>query len=110
MTVDDLAAYGANVDEGLGRCMNMESLYLRLAETIKTDANFDALENALHEGNLKDAFAAAHALKGVLANLAITPLLKPIEEITELLRYETPADYDALLARILEERDRYRAL
>lgn len=110
MTLDDLVAYGANVEEGLGRCMNMESLYLRLVETTKNDANFDALESALAECRLTDAFAAAHALKGVLSNLAITPLQKPVEEITELLRHETPADYDALLARIMEERDRFKAL
>ncbi len=110
MTLDDLVAYGANVEEGLGRCMNMESLYLRLVETTKNDANFDALESALAEGRLTDAFAAAHALKGVLSNLAITPLQKPVEEITELLRHETPVDYDALLAHIMEERDRFKAL
>ena len=110
MTLDDLRAYGANVEEGLGRCMGMESLYLRLAESVKTDEKFAALTDALHANDLDAAFEAAHALKGVLANLAITPLQQPIEEITELLRARTAMDYTDLLGRIVAERERFCAL
>lgn len=110
MTLDDLRAYGANVDEGLGRCMGMESLYLRLAESIKTDEKFDVLTRTLQAGDLDGAFEAAHALKGVLANLAITPLQLPVEEITELLRARTAMDYTDLLGRIVAERKRFCAL
>ena len=30
LTIEKLKAYGANVDEGLSRCMNNETFYLRL--------------------------------------------------------------------------------
>ncbi len=102
MTLDDLRAYGANVDEGLTRCMGMEAIYLRLVGTIKTDASFDRLENALAAGDLDEAFEAAHALKGVLANLSLTPLYEPVYEITELLRARTQMDYTPLLTTIKE--------
>ena len=37
MTVDDLKTYGANTEEGLRRCMNNESFYLRLVKMIPGD-------------------------------------------------------------------------
>ena len=110
MTIDDLAAYGANVEEGLGRCMGMADFYVQLAESIKTEQGFDKLAAELADGNLDDAFNTAHGLKGILANLAITPLQEPVSEITELLRARTDMDYSDLMAHILEERDRFRAL
>ena len=35
MTLDDLIAFGADVDTGLSRCMGNEGLYLRLAGTMQ---------------------------------------------------------------------------
>ena len=110
MTLDDLAAYGANVDEGLARCMNNEAFYLRLVESMKAESGFEALPQAISDGRLRDAFEAAHSLKGTLANLAITPLFEPVSEITELLRAETEMDYQPLLDRIAQEHARFCAL
>ena len=110
MTLDDLIAYGANTEEGMQRCLDNEELYLRLVKSVAEDATFDALEAALRNNDLDAAFEAAHSLKGVLANLALTPLLAPVQEITELLRARTDMDYSPLLGSILEERDRFVAL
>ena len=74
MTLEDLRQYGANVEEGVSRCAGNEAFYLRLAEIIKNEQGFDRLENAIRGGQLREAFEAAHSLKGVLGNLAITPL------------------------------------
>ena len=92
MTLEDLRAYGADVDAGLARCMNNEAFYLRLVGMAKTEKNFDALYAALGEGDVEGAFKAAHALKGVLGNLAITPLFEPMSELTELLRGKSTGD------------------
>ena len=110
MTLDDLIAFGANVDEGLSRCMGNEAFYLRLVETVKADEGFDKLKAAIDENRLHDAFEAAHALKGSLGNLAITPLYEPVCEITELLRSETETDYAPLMDDIMQKRDAFRAL
>ena len=110
MTIDDLAAFGANVEEGLGRCMGMEAFYLQLAETIKTEQGFGKLKDSIAAGDYDTAFEAAHALKGVLANLAITPIQKPVEEITELLRARTEMDYTPLVDTIMGEWERFCAL
>lgn len=110
MTLDDLIAYGANVDEGLSRCMNNESFYLRLVGTVQGEKGFDVLAQAIDDGDLHAAFEAAHGLKGVLGNLSITPLYEPVSEITELLRAETQMDYTDIMQRIMDGWERFRAL
>lgn len=110
LTIDDLRSYGANVDEGLGRCMNNEAFYLRLAKMVVEDGSFERLQTALAGGDLDAAFEAAHALKGVLGNLALTPMSAPVTELTELLRNKTPGDYQALCGEIMRQRDALKAL
>ena len=46
ITVDALRAFGANTEEGLGRCLNNETFYLRLVGMALDDANFAKLEDA----------------------------------------------------------------
>lgn len=110
MTLDDLVAYGADVQEGLERCMGMEDLYLQLVGTVRDEERFEALCRAIKADDLDTAFSLAHALKGVLTNLAITPLADPMVQITELLRARTKTDYTPLLDTIMAEWKRFCAL
>ena len=104
LTIDALRAYGANVDEGLARCFNNEDFYLKLVGMLNKETNFDRLAEALEARDLDAAFEAAHALKGVLGNLSLTPVYDRVSEITELLRARTDMDYTGLLAEIMEQR------
>jgi HPt (histidine-containing phosphotransfer) domain-containing protein len=54
----------------------------------------------LDSGNLKEAFEAAHSLKGVTGNLSLTPLYEKLNSITEFLREEKQMDYAPLMAEI----------
>ena len=110
MTLDDLIAYGANVDEGLTRCMGNEGMYLMLVGTVKGEAGFGKLREAVEAGDLDTAFETAHALKGILGNLALTPLFEPMQEITELLRSRTEMDYTPLLDQIAQAKAALDAL
>lgn len=110
LTLEGLKNFGANTDEGLGRCMGNEALYIRLIGMLAGEANFDKLKEAVDAGDLKAAFEAAHALKGVLGNLSLTPIYEPANELTELLRAEKEADYSAYVSEILEKRDELFAL
>ena len=110
MTIDMLTAYGANTKEGLQRCMNNESFYLRLVKMIPGDTNFQKLYDAVDTGDLASAFEAAHAIKGSTGNLALTPIFVPVSEITELLRARTETDYSAFIDAIRDGRDRLQAL
>lgn len=100
MTIEQLKAFGANTSEGLHRCMNNESFYLRMVRMIPGDPNFQKLYDAIDAGNLTAAFEAAHALKGSTGNLALTPIFAPVCELTELLRAATEMDYAPLIGTI----------
>ena len=106
LTIEKLREWGANVDEAMERCLNNEAFYLRLVDKALQDPNFDRLKDAVRAGDLDKGFDAAHALKGVLANLALTPILVQIQEITELLRNRTQADYAPMLDGIDEQKER----
>ena len=102
ITVEKLNEFGADTVAGLGRCMNNENLYLRLVGLVINQPEFDSLKQSVDAGDLERGFEAAHALKGVTGNLALTPLYEPVQEITELLRAETDMDYTALMNQIRE--------
>lgn len=110
ITIDKLREFGANVDEGLGRCFGNETLYLRLVTMIPGEVNFDKLAMAIGSGDMKAGFEAAHGLKGVLGNLSLSPLYEEVIEITELLRSQTQTDYQPLLDSILAKREQLRVL
>lgn len=107
MNLDSLKAFGANTDEGLGRCMGDEPLYLRMVAMTLEDANFDRLREAMGAGDAEAAFGAVHALKGTAGNVSLTPIYEPLCELTELLRpRKLPADgADELLEKIMALRE-----
>lgn len=112
LTVDQLTQYGADTKKALARCMNMPDLYLRLVKMMANDTHIAGLRAALEAKDRNAAFEEAHALKGVLANLELTPVLTPVSEITEMLRPHggvspaiTPAD-EQRLALLLPEAER----
>ena len=110
ITLEKLRAWGADVDDAMPRCLNNEAFYLRLVGKAVEEPAFDRLREALEAGDLDKAFEQAHALKGVTGNLALTPIDKPVREITEFLRSRTDMDYGPLLAEILSQRDALREL
>jgi len=110
MTIDALKQLGANTEEGLGRCLNNEAFYLRLAGMALQDDKYGKLREAVEAGDLKAGFEYAHALKGMLANVALTNLLAPISEMTEALRAREQRDYSGLLDKMDEELAKLKAL
>ena len=110
LTIDALRAYSADVDDGLKRCMNNEGFYLKLVEKVAADPSFEQLKEAVEGGDLGRGFELAHALKGVTANLSLTPVEEPVRDITELLRNRTETDYGPYLDRIGEARKKLTEL
>ena len=106
LTIQKLQEYGVNTKEGLARCMNMEKFYFRMLGMGLKNDSFDKLEKCLAEGNLEDAFEQAHALKGVVGNLAISPIFVPLSDLTEALRAKKDLDYVELYKPIKEFRDK----
>ena len=73
---------------------------------VPSNESFNKLHSSIKNEDLDSAFEAAHALKGILSNLSITPLLEPILKITELLRNRTHCDYSLYLTEIEEKRQK----
>ena len=106
LTIDALRDYGANVDEGLSRCMDNEGFYLKMVNMVFADTSLEKLKAALAANDLDAAFEAAHAFKGVTGNLSLTPLNEPVVEITELLRSRTEMDFTDLMQKIDDQWNR----
>ncbi|MBR3640933.1 MAG: Hpt domain-containing protein [Oscillibacter sp.] len=110
LTIEKLKAYGADVREGLERCVNNEAFYLGLVAKVLPDRKLDELEEAIGRGDLDAAFEIAHTLKGLYGNLSLTPLYVPVCEMTEYLRSRTETDYSALLAEAKAQKEKLDAL
>ena len=108
--INKLREYGANVDEGLSRCLNKEDFYIMLVNKAIEETKLSELEKQLNGKDLDAAFETAHALKGMYANLSLTPLAEPISEITELLRSKTDTDYTELLKKAKAQFEKLCAL
>lgn len=99
LTTEKLRQYGANVDEGLKRCVNNEQLYLTLVNRFLDQNTFPDLKAAIQDHDLEKAFHIAHSLKGVIGNLSLSPLYDVIYQMTELLRNRTEIDYSDYIQR-----------
>jgi len=76
----DGAVY-VNVNEGSARVMNNIKLYVRLLTKFRNDNNLNELEAAIAAGDMTKAQNAAHTVKGVAANLALSELFKQCLEL-----------------------------
>ncbi len=104
LTIELLNKFGADTVTGKARCVNNESLYLRLVNMVPSNDSFNKLFEYINANDLDNAFQAAHNLKGVTANLALTPLYNPLCEISDLLRNKTVMDYTNLITEIKNKR------
>lgn len=110
LTIEKLREHGVNVDEGVRRCVSNEAFYLTMVTRVLQEPSFDNLKAALDAGDLDRAFDIAHALKGVTANVSLTPLAEPVAKMSDLLKVRTDMDYGPLLSEILARRDELAAL
>ena len=106
LTIEKLTEFGIDTKEGLARCMNNETFYFKMLAMGLSNEYFETLEKFLAANKKEEAFEAAHALKGVVGNLALTPLYEPLSEITELLRAHKEAEYVELYRPVKEMRDK----
>ena len=81
-----LEKWGCDVEGALDRFLDDKELYMTCLQTVITDHNFEKLGEALKERQVPEAFDYAHTLKGVFANLGLTPMFQIVELIVEPLR------------------------
>ena len=84
--LDKLSACGVDVAGTMERFMNNEDLYKRILKKFLDDASFDDAVKAKEAGNDEDAQMHIHTLKGVSANLGLTPVYTITEEMMQHFR------------------------
>ena len=72
-----LEGLGVNIEETMERFVENEALYFRCLNKLQDDKNYSLMCDAIEEGtDAGKAFDAAHALKGVSANLGLNKLFR----------------------------------
>ena len=90
---------GADYEDVLKR-LYRESMIRKFVRMFLDDDSYSKLAQSLKDGNVQEAFRAAHTLKGVCQNLGFTSLYRPTYDLTEVLRAGTLEGADALFADV----------
>lgn len=77
---------GCGVKAALPRFLNDQGFMLECVAQVLDDPAFEELGRDIEAGKAQEAFDAAHALKGITANTALTPLYAITAAAVEPLR------------------------
>lgn len=101
-----LEDWNCDTKSALDRMLGDEDFYASLLMEYKDSFDFNRLREASAQGRCQEAFEVAHALKGVLGNLGLTPLYTMVCEVVEMLRKGScegiPEKADAMIAKKAE--------
>ncbi len=93
---------GGNYEEVLGRLMN-DMLIKKFLLKFLNDESYKNIFDNLEKQNTKEAFRAAHTLKGICQNLGLGTLYKSSYDVTEALRDGKNEVTDEMLSKLKED-------
>ena len=94
---------GGSLDDALSRLASEKNVY-KFLNMFPDDGSYKLLTDSLGSGDAKEAFRAAHSLKGVCLNLGLGNLFKSSNELTDALRSGTiPEDYKVLYDKVTDD-------
>ena len=108
--IAQLRDWGCDTAGAVERMADDENFYIECLREVAEDPYFDLLGEALGAGDMTKAFDAAHTLKGVLANVGLTPIYNKIVEIVEPLRAGCADDMNDRFSQLIELRARLRSI
>ncbi|MDD3252438.1 MAG: Hpt domain-containing protein [Lachnospiraceae bacterium] len=108
--LEQLKQAGCDIDGALERFLQDEEFYLECYEQVMADENFEGLGDALKAHNVEQAFDCAHALKGVIANMGLTPVFNQLAKIVEPLRAGKDEGLLEPYQKLLDIREEFRKL
>lgn len=76
---------GADYEGVIGRLRTEERVKKFLFKVLD-DKSYTLLLDSIEDGNVEEAFRAAHTMKGVCQNLSLTPLYESASALSETLR------------------------
>lgn len=92
---------GADVETTLKRFMGNDAIYQKFLGKFPGDPNYAKLGTNIEAGAFEEAYKCAHALKGVVGNLGLTPIYEKVSTLVEELRNKASEDVDAARANEL---------
>lgn len=87
--IEKLKEFGCSEEDlsrAVERFLNNDAFYERCFTKYLADTSFKSLGEALKTNNVADIFNHAHTLKGVTANMGITPVYDEVCIIVEAVR------------------------
>lgn len=84
--MEELRTWGCDVEGAMERFLEDEELYYSCLKMVSEDAALEKLAEQLKAGEAEAAFDSAHTLKGVIANVGLTPMFDIIVRLVEPLR------------------------
>ena len=102
---------GCDIDNAMVRFLNNEDFYAKMYKKFVADPAFEELGEALDKKDADLAFRHAHTLKGLTANMGLTPLLDLTVQIVEPLRAGNCSDdLKGIYDKLMEQMTAYRIL
>ena len=92
---------GADVEATLKRFMGNDAIYQKFLGKFPADPNYANLGTNIEAGAFEEAYKCAHALKGVVGNLGLTPIFDKVSDLVEELRNKAADEVDAARANEL---------
>lgn len=108
--IEELKNRGCDIEGAMSRFLNDEAFYLRCYKIVMEDKNFDKLKTSLENGEVTNAFEAVHSLKGVVANMGISPMYDIIVEMVDPLRQGSAEGLMPKCEQLLEMKDSFSKL
>ncbi len=98
---------GCDAKGVMDRFMDDEELLRECLEQFVAENDFTGLEDAISKADYQTAFEYAHALKGIVGNLGITPVYQPVCVLVEALRTSRTENAPAQLCDVMKAYERF---
>jgi len=108
--IHELVAWGCDVTGALGRFVGNDDLFFQLLFLIPEQEAFVGIGAALKNKDSKTAFAKSHEIKGVVANMGLTPLYRDASDLVEPLRAGKLARADEHYAKLMQDLEHLKAI
>ncbi len=105
---DFFSLVGGDYSEVSARLVS-EKLILKYVKRFVDDAEYDNLISAIQKADVKEAFRAAHTLKGNCATLGLCNISRDASVITEILRNADEIDYEKIENALTSLKESYES-
>ena len=105
MNREILMSVGIDYDEAIGRFAGATELFEKFLKEMAIMKVIEPLQKALTDGNVDEAFAVAHTLKGNFGNMSAKPLFNIITPLVDELKKGNMTEAQKLYINLEKEYD-----